>query len=148
MNEVVNRAKEDSPGSAIKITIDDNFPLVKLDYGLMEQALQNLVRNAVQSIPKHCIITVGAWLEGDKLILVVEDNGNGFPPAKIAYVFDKFYRLKTSVAGGIGLGLSIVKGFVEAHDGTIFLQNVPDGGARFTIEITTEISRLISIEDK
>jgi len=65
----------------------------------------------------------------------VEDNGKGFNENTISKLFDKFYRLNQYPKNGIGLGLSIVKGFVEAHDGNIVAANKQSGGASFTITI-------------
>jgi two-component system sensor histidine kinase KdpD len=77
-----------------------------------------------------------------QLELVIEDNGPGFPQNEIDKVFDKFYRLKNSRAGGTGLGLSIVKGFVMVHNGTVTLENLPNGGAKFSIRIPAESSAI------
>nr|MCU0348582.1 ATP-binding protein [Saprospiraceae bacterium] len=66
------------------------------------------------------------------------DAGPGFPKGEIELVFEKFYRSKNARTGGVGLGLSIAKGFVDAHHGSIQLENVPGGGAKFTIRIPTE----------
>ena len=137
---VVNRLKEIIGNRVVNIQVKDNLPLFKLDYGLMEQILQNLLHNAALNISKYCVITVRALCVENKLILVVEDTGDGFPPDEIDKVFEKFYRLKNSKTGGTGLGLSIVKGFIEAQHGKIKLENMEEGGARFTIEIPTEIS--------
>ena len=74
--------------------------------------------------------------------LVVSDNGKGFPEDEIEHVFEKFYRVQDSRPGGTGLGLSIARGFTQAMGGTIQLQNIPDGGARCTIDIPAESSSL------
>lgn len=144
MNElvhgVVNRLKEIMDNRVVNIQVRDNLPLFKLDYGLMEQILQNLLHNAAVNVPKYAVITVRAICIENKLILEIEDTGEGFPPAEIEKVFEKFYRLKNSKTGGTGLGLSIVKGFVEAQNGRIKLENMEEGGARFTIEIAAETS--------
>ena len=84
----------------------------------------------------------------NNLILMVEDNGKGFPPDELDKVFDKFYRLKNSRTGGTGLGLSIVKGFVEAHNGQIMLENIEGGGAKFTIAIPCETTYLNNIKNE
>lgn len=76
----------------------------------------------------------------NKLVLVVEDTGHGFPIEERTKVFEKFYRLNYSRTGGTGLGLSIVKGFTEALEGEVRLTETEDGGARFIIEIPCEIS--------
>jgi two-component system sensor histidine kinase KdpD len=136
--DVVNRLKHLTAEHPVGVIIKDNLPLFKLDYGLMEQVVYNLVYNAAIYIPKYCVITVRVSFLGDRLVIDVEDSGTGFPPGETEKVFDKFYRLKSAQTGGTGLGLSIVKGFVEAHKGSVVLENMPGGGARFTIEIPAE----------
>ncbi len=111
-----------------------------LDFGLMEQVIYNLLINVTQHTPEHTQITIQAKCERDKLILIIADNGSGFPENEIGHVFDKFYRIKGSSTAGTGLGLSIVKGFVEAHHGIVKLENLPVRGSKFTIEIAAEKS--------
>ncbi len=138
--DVINQLKDTLQGKPVHVAIKENLPLFKLDYGLVSQVLYNLIHNAAIYIPKYAVITVRALSVADKVVLVVEDTGNGFPPKEINKVFDKFYRLENSGTGGTGLGLSIVKGFIEAMGGTIRLENMPEGGAVFTIEIPTQLS--------
>ncbi len=152
---VVNRIKENYDNHPINVQIKENLPLFKLDFGLIEQVLNNLIYNAIQYIPKYSIISIIIFCKDEKLILIIEDNGNGFPEDEIDKVFDKFYRLKNSNTGGTGLGLSIVKGFVEVHNGTIKLENIPEGlsadkagGARFTIEIPAETSYINNLKNE
>lgn len=146
--DVVNRLKENYDNHPINVQIKENLPLFKLDYGLIEQVLNNLIFNAIQYIPRYGIISILVFCKDEKLILIVEDNGNGFPDSEIEKVFDKFYRLKNSNTGGTGLGLSIVKGFVEIHNGTIKLENIPEGGARFTIEIPAETTYINNLKNE
>jgi len=120
---------------SLQVAIRDNFPLVRLDYGLMEQVLYNLLCNACLYTPAGSRICISAEYFDNTLVIVVEDDGPGFPEEEIDKVFDKFYRLKDSRIGGSGLGLSIVKGFVEAHNGTITLTNRSCGGASFIIRL-------------
>jgi len=148
IHDVLNRLKENLEHRAVNIQIKENLPLFKIDFGLIEQALYNLIHNAALYIPKYCVITVRATCKDDKLILIVEDNGNGFPGDEIEKVFEKFYRLKNTDTGGTGLGLSIVKGFVEAHNGVIRLENITEGGARFTIEIPTETTYINNLKNE
>jgi two-component system, OmpR family, sensor histidine kinase KdpD len=122
------------------VDIPEQLPLFKLDFGLMEQVIYNLVLNVTQHTPENTQITIQADCVRDHLVLTIADNGKGFPEKEITKVFDKFYRLKGASTGGTGLGLSIVKGFVEAHGGTIKLENMPVLGSKFTIEIHTEKS--------
>lgn len=145
---VVNQLKDTLKSHSVSVLINDDLPLFKLDFGLMEQVLYNLIYNAATYTPKYCLITIRAICVNDELVLFVEDNGDGFPPEETEKAFDKFYRLKNTRAGGTGLGLSIVKGFVEAHDGAISLENMPEGGARFIIEIPAETSYLNNLKNE
>ncbi|MBL7922215.1 MAG: DUF4118 domain-containing protein [Bacteroidia bacterium] len=138
--DVLNQLKDELGNHPVHVAVKDNTPLFKLDYGLIVQVLHNLIHNAAENIPKYAVITIRANCKQDKLVIVVEDTGYGFPEDEIERVFEKFYRLKNSKTGGTGLGLSIVKGFIEAMNGTVALENMQDGGAVFTIEIPSEIS--------
>jgi len=122
----------------VSVDISERLPLVRLDYGLMEQVLHNLIYNAAQYTPAQSSVYVRAGCRDGCLEIIVEDDGAGFPEEEIRRVFEKFYRPAGSAPGGAGLGLSIVRGFVEAHNGTILLTNRPDGGARFVINIPVE----------
>jgi two-component system sensor histidine kinase KdpD len=124
----------------VAVDLPDHLPLFKLDFGLMEQVIYNLLINVTQHTPENTVITLQADCVNDRLVLIIADNGRGFPDGEIDNVFDKFYRLKGSASGGTGLGLSIVRGFVEAHNGTVRLDNLPERGSRFTIAIPTEKS--------
>lgn len=145
--EVLNQLKDTLQKKYVEVNIKENIPLFKLDHGLLEQVLHNLIHNAAVYIPKYAVITIQASVSKDNhLILIVEDTGDGFPEDEIDHVFEKFYRLKNTHAGGTGLGLSIVKGFVESMDGTIQLENGEDYGAKFTIDIPAEIAHVNDIE--
>jgi two-component system, OmpR family, sensor histidine kinase KdpD len=124
----------------LAVEIPDQLPLFKLDFGLMEQVIYNLLINVTQHTPEDTLITIQADCVRDRLVLTIADNGSGFPENEIDMVFDKFYRLKGAATGGTGLGLSIVKGLVEAHQGTVKLENLPVRGSKFTMEILTEKS--------
>ena len=123
------------------------------------QIIYNLVYNCAQHTPKGATINISAKYEVDadydthidlikKCVITISDDGYGFPPEEIDKAFDKFYRLPNTKTGGSGLGLSIVKGFVEAQNGIITLENRPDKGAKFTIQIRTEVSYLNDIENE
>jgi two-component system sensor histidine kinase KdpD len=132
----------------ISVFVPDNIPLFKLDYGLMEQVLQNLISNAIQHTPEGTDIVITADCHDEKLLLTISDSGKGFPEKEIDRVFDKFYRVQGSRPGGTGLGLSIVRGFVEAHHGKVTLSNLPLRGAMFSIEIPTEVSYINRLKNE
>ncbi len=122
------------------VAVPQSAPLVKLDFGLMEQVIYNLVYNSsIYAYPGTTICLRGFYKDG-QLVIYVMDRGAGFEPDDLPFVFDKFWRYKRNETGGLGLGLSIVKGFVEAHKGTVIVENRKKGGARFIITIPTEVS--------
>ncbi len=106
----------------------------------LEQALQNLVANAIRHTPSGGQVKVSAAVEDDTCVLTVEDTGPGIPGEHLERVFDRFYKVDesrtgTEVPSGSGLGLSIVQAIVHRHQGTITASNVPGGGARFEIRL-------------
>jgi two-component system sensor histidine kinase KdpD len=122
----------------INVKVQENMPLIKLDFGLIEQALTNLVHNATVHTPDGTLIEIDAQIIDEKCTLIVADNGPGIPKSDMKKVFEKFYRAEGTITGGTGLGLPIAKGFIEAHRGTLTAQNKVSGGAEFTIEIPIE----------
>jgi len=143
---VVNKLLESTTGHKIEIDIQEGMPLFKMDYGLTEQILRNLVINAVNYTPQGSSINIKAICEYNSCIITVADNGKGFPVHEIEKVFGKFYRLDSATTGGTGLGLSIVKGFTEAQGGTVKLENIPGSGALFTIELPAETSYINALK--
>ena len=146
--EVIRALKIKSYSQKIIVTAPENLPLFKLDYGLTEHVIYNLLNNAIIYTPEKSTITINLSYAEDTLQIIILDEGNGFPEDEIAFVFDKFYRLKNSRPGGSGLGLSIVKGFVEAQNGTVTLENRVEGGAKFIIKIKTEVSKFNPTENE
>ena len=130
------------------ITFDDNesLPLFKIDRGLMEQVLNNIVYNAIQHTPPQTEIKIEITWEDGMCRFMVTDKGSGFPEKEIQSAFEKFYRISKSSTGGTGLGLSIAKGFTEAQRGNIYLENVKNGGAKFTIELPAEAAVIDQLE--
>ncbi|RYY51442.1 MAG: DUF4118 domain-containing protein [Chitinophagaceae bacterium] len=142
----VKRIEENKITQKINISINPELPFFKLDKGMLEQVLYNLLNNAVLYTPADANVNIQAVAHTDVLELRIEDNGNGFPPEEIGQVFNKFYRLKNSRTGGTGLGLSIVKGFVEAMGGDVVLENATTGGAKFTVRISAETSYIKNLK--
>ncbi len=138
--DTVKKIEENKIEQKITININPDIPLVKTDKLLLGQVIYNLLNNACIYTKASGKIHITAQIHADLLELIIEDDGDGFPPDEIENVFDKFYRLKSSKAGGTGLGLSIVKGFIEALKGKISLENISTGGAKFTITLPAEIS--------
>lgn len=127
---------------------DENLPLFKIDFGLMQQIINGILSNAMKYTPAGSTISIKVRENDNHLELQLSDNGNGFPEELLERVFEKFYRLENSGTGGTGLGLSIVKGFVEVHNGRIHVQNLKKGGACFTIQIPAETSYLKNLKNE
>lgn len=141
-NKVTETLHQELKPFLMSVVIDDDMPLVYIDFGLTEQIIHNLLLNATQNAPEGTTIRIKFFYDQGFLIIQIMDRGKGFPEEDFSCVFDKFYRGKGTNVGGTGLGLSIVKGFVEAQKGTIKLENRKNGGALFTIKIPSEISDL------
>jgi two-component system sensor histidine kinase KdpD len=109
------------------------LPLVRADFVLMEQVVTNLLVNAAVHTPPGTPIEIVAWVEGTKFLIEVADRGAGLPPEQTERIFDSFHRVPGAKPGGTGLGLTIVKGFVEAQGGSVTARNRQGGGAVFSV---------------
>ncbi len=135
INASIARMTHELAGRRVSVDIGQGMPLLRLDFSLMEQALSNLLRNVVVHTPGSTSVLVEVRREASECVVSVADDGPGLPADSLERIFDKFYRLPGSRTGGVGLGLSIVAGFVHAHRGTVSADNRPGGGARFTIRL-------------
>lgn len=119
----------------IQITVSPELPLIKIDFGLIEQVLLNLLDNACRYTPDNTRIYIEARQQDQAIELVIADDGEGISDEFLERIFDKFYRLPGSLAGGTGLGLSISRGLVEAHNGTLVAEKRPEGGLQFILKL-------------
>ncbi len=131
----VRTLKRELAGRVVKVEIAEKLPLARLDFTLMQQALTNLLLNAAVHTPAGTPVWLQVRYEGGRLIFSVADGGPGLPPDLLPRIFEKFFRAPNAPAGGSGLGLSIVKGFGEAHEGEITVANRPGGGAVFSLSL-------------
>ena len=123
---------------SVQTQIASDFPLVKLDGVLFEQVLINLLENAVRYTPAGSRIEISATASRRQVEIHVADNGPGLPVGQEARVFEKFFRGNSAAPDsrrGVGLGLAICRGIVQAHGGNIRAQNRPQGGAEFVITL-------------
>jgi two-component system, OmpR family, sensor histidine kinase KdpD len=120
-----------------KVTIDiaPDLPLIRIDFELMLRALTNLLSNAAFHTPVGAEVRLSVKVEDGTLLFIVSDSGPGVPPESMPHLFEKFYRAPNARTGGTGLGLSLVKGFVDAHGGQVSAENRPSGGATFIIRL-------------
>jgi signal transduction histidine kinase len=128
-------------------------PQPLLDGRAVQQALVNLIDNAIKHSPKNQKVTIGFAFSQqnsaqpsdttDYLVLWVEDEGPGIPAEEHEKIFERFYRLGSELrreTAGVGIGLSIVKHIVEAHSGKIVVRSAPGEGSRFTIHLPCRAS--------
>lgn len=152
LNELVFTAikdnQEDAKNHVIEFFPNESLPLFKLDTGLIEQILCNIIHNAIQYTAEKSTIKIEVNNSDTHCVIYISDNGNGFPENEIDFVFDKFYRLNNTSTGGTGLGLSIVKGFIEAMNGKVYIENLLQGGAKFIIEIPSEFSKNTNLDNE
>jgi two-component system sensor histidine kinase KdpD len=127
-----------------KVTRDfpPELPLVKVDSALLEQALVNILENAIGYSPEDSTIELAAYEDRNNVVLSIEDEGRGIPTAELERVFERFRRMEESSdrGKGAGLGLAISKGFVEAMGGRIAAASpIHEGrGTRILISLKKE----------
>jgi two-component system, OmpR family, sensor histidine kinase KdpD len=132
---VLQDLQKELSGHSVKVKVQKDLPLFKLDAVLLQQAITNLMLNASQYTPENSPVYLSAEYDADTIVIKVEDEGQGIPAEALPFLFEKFYRVPGTKAGGTGLGLSIVKSFVELHGGTVEVGNKPSGGTEFKIRI-------------
>jgi two-component system sensor histidine kinase KdpD len=138
VNVAVRRNESVLARHPVKVDLPKGLPLVRMDFVLIEQVLNNLLLNAAAYTPDGTPVDITAAGGAGEMSLTVADRGPGLPQESLPHVFDKFYRVPGAPPGGTGLGLSIVKGFVEAHGGRVEARNREGGGAQFTFWLPVE----------
>jgi signal transduction histidine kinase len=126
-------------------SVDESLPTVVLDEGRTKQMLLNLISNAVKfSHPNSFVrLDVKHLPDANAVQLVVKDAGIGMPADELPRIFDQFYQIErhgTSARQGTGLGLSLTKGFVELHGGTIVVESQPGAGSTFMITLPIDLT--------
>jgi two-component system sensor histidine kinase KdpD len=123
-------------GRDVKIHLPPNAPMVYVDGILIGQVLANLLDNVIEYTPPNSAVEVSAEPLDGVVDIRVSDRGPGLPAGTESRVFDKFFRIRPDQSRrGIGLGLAIVRGIVEAHGGHVAAENRPGGGAVFRFSL-------------
>jgi two-component system sensor histidine kinase KdpD len=130
----------------LDVVVPDTLPPVLVDRLLIGQVLANLLDNADRHAPAGTAITIAGERRGDQLALSVTDTGTGVPLSDRESVFESFVRYDTG--GRSGLGLAIAKTFVEAHGESIWVEDVPGGGARFVVTLPVATSNEIAADGR
>jgi two-component system sensor histidine kinase KdpD len=149
LREVVERitsaARRRGSEQPIEVSIQPNLPLVRADATLIEQAIGNIIGNAIVHTPKETRITVDALVDPETVSLRVTDTGPGIDAGSLPHIFDKFVKAPTFFGDGgegVGLGLAITKGIMDAHGGSIRAESpVAHGhGSRFVLTFAREVA--------
>lgn len=115
--------------------IPEGLPMVNVDGDRISQVLLNLVGNALQYTPHGGEVSIRAWHENDEVLVEIKDTGVGIPKEHLPHIFSRFYRVDKSRArasGGSGIGLTISKHIIEAHNGRIWAESPgPEQGSTF-----------------
>ncbi|WP_437279150.1 PAS domain-containing protein [Sorangium sp. So ce375] len=126
---VVERMGSETEGRAIGVESRSEIPVVRADAGRVEQVLSNLISNAVKYGDPETPIHVALERRDDEVQISIRNSGRGIPAEDVPLLFERFFRgkAKEERVVGLGLGLYIAKGLVEAHDGRIWVES-PEGG--------------------
>ena len=122
----------------IRLSFSDDLPRERFDYGLILQALTNLVDNALRYEPPASQIELRGEQAGETVRLLVVNHGENIAPDERERIMEPFFHGKN---GQVGLGLAIAKGIVEAHHGSLTLEDTPGGGATFVIALPFELEK-------
>ncbi len=139
INDMIEMLRPLAVGSSITLesNVPEGLPPVLADSARIQQVLSNLVGNAVKFTPRDGRITVCAeQLEGEIRFGVI-DTGPGIPPEQVPHIFGQFWQASSSDRRGIGLGLAIAKGIVEAHKGRIWVESHVGMGSTFYFTLPT-----------
>jgi two-component system sensor histidine kinase KdpD len=122
-----------------KVSVELPEIWIPMDPVLVEQALINMLDNALKFSPPGTDIEIRGWVEDDQFLISVADEGPGLPAGEEELIFDKLYRgTGRPPAPGAGLGLAICRGIAQAHGGTIMARTRPQGGAQITLALPRE----------
>jgi two-component system, OmpR family, sensor histidine kinase KdpD len=128
-------------GGIDRVKVEANDAVAMADAGLLERVLANLIDNALRYAPDS-VVRVNAGQVGDRVIINVVDEGPGIPRGTEEQLFGPFQRLGDhDNTSGVGLGLSVARGFVEAMGGTIQATDTPGGGLTVEIDLAAAEDR-------
>ncbi len=139
LDEVIPMALVGVPDDSVQLDIPETLPMVAVDRGLLERAAANIVENAVKYSPPGVPVAVAASALGDRVEVRVTDRGPGVPDDSKGRIFEPFQRYGDAPRGaGVGLGLAVARGFVEAMGGTLTAEDTPGGG--MTMVLTLKVA--------
>jgi signal transduction histidine kinase len=126
--------------------VSADLPRVSADFARVQQVISNLVGNAIKFTPRGGHISIRASMRSDEVLIEVQDDGAGIPADHLPHIFGRFWQADRRDKRGIGLGLAIAKGIVEAHGGRIWVESREGVGSTFffTLPVVEESVRVIT----
>jgi signal transduction histidine kinase len=121
----------------IELTVSPPDPSSRLrgDRGRLAQVFGNLLGNAIKFTPEGGKVSLRAWREGSEIVFEVADTGPGVSPEHLSHLFDRFWQANRTDRRGVGLGLPITKGIVDAHGGRLWVESQPGAGSHFFVAL-------------
>ena len=135
-------------GLSIDVQPTDNSVRVTGDRDRLLQALDNLLSNAVKFTPSGGLVTLSATADEQDVCFVVQDTGPGMTIEQQSNLFTQFWQARRGDRRGVGLGLTIVKGIVDAHEGTVTVESEPACGSTFRIRMPRDTSNESGVEEQ
>ena len=134
---LVERFKTQSETHQFEVDFPEDFPIVLADERRIGQVVLNLLSNAVKYSPAGGIVRIFGETRKEQVIICVEDEGPGIAPGDIPHIFDRFYRAEDAQRNfkGVGLGLYLSRAIIEAHKGSIWVDPLPEAGARICFSL-------------
>jgi PAS domain S-box-containing protein len=134
---VVERFTVQAPRHEFALDFPPSFPVIMGDEDRLEQVLYNLLSNAIKYSPNGGEIRISGQVGPKQVVICVSDQGPGIAPGDIPYIFDRFYRASKAsrTTKGAGLGLFLSRAVVEAHGGRIWVDPMPEQGARICFSL-------------
>ncbi|MBK6749721.1 MAG: DUF4118 domain-containing protein [Pyrinomonadaceae bacterium] len=132
----LERAEKIAADHNLTVNLQKELPLIRVDARAIAEVVYNLIENAAKYSPTDTTITITAVEHGNSVLVSVADEGMGIPPEMREKVFEKFVRLDGSHSDGLGLGLAIARGIVEAQNGRIEISSGENGvGTKVTLTL-------------
>jgi PAS domain S-box-containing protein len=145
VRKVADAYRTQTDRHTIETDLPPSVPAIWADEERLRQVLTNLVGNAIKYSPDGGVIRIGGWADTadglGRVVLYVADQGIGIPSAELPYIFDRFYRVDSSLrrsTAGAGLGLFLCKAIAETHGGEIWARSEPGKGTTFFVSVPVE----------
>jgi signal transduction histidine kinase len=134
LEELTTFAKADAESAnvQIRVVVPHDLPTVRVDRNYLKQVLLNLILNGLQSMPQGGSLTLEAKVSRGNMVVILADTGDGIPKDILSRIFEPYFTTKTK---GAGLGLTIARRIVEAHQGTLTVDTTSGQGTRFRIAV-------------